>query len=95
MFQNVINQNQVEQEEIKPRKINFKELFKINDIVLYAIAFLVSMVNFNDISPFGLAIFAAACSNKIPVGILYVAVAPVSYTHLKHQRKNENNGRNK
>ena len=75
MFQNVINQNQVEQEEIKPRKINFKELFKINDIVLYAIAFLVSMVNFNDISPFGLAIFAAACSNKIPVGILYVAVA--------------------
>ena len=75
MFQNVINQNQVEQEEIKPRKINLKELFKINDIVLYAIAFLVSMVNFNDISPFGLAIFAAACSNKIPVGILYVAVA--------------------
>lgn len=75
MFQNVINQNQVEQEEIKPRKINFKELFKINDIVLYAISFLVSMVNFNDISPFGLAIFAAACSNKIPVGILYVAVA--------------------
>ena len=75
MFQNVINQNQVEQEEIKPRKINFKELFKINDIVLYAIAFLVSIVNFNDISPFGLAIFAAACSNKIPVGILYVAVA--------------------
>ncbi len=59
MFQNVINQNQDEQEEIKPRKINFKKLFKINDIVLYAIAFLVSMVSFNDISPFGLAIFAA------------------------------------
>ena len=48
---------------------------KINDIVLYCVAFLVSMVGFNkEIAPFGLAIFAAACSNKIPVGILGVAV---------------------
>lgn len=79
MFQNVINQNQIEQEDVKTRKIDFKKLLKINDIVLYAIAFLVSMVNFNDISPFGLAIFAAACSNKIPVGILYIAVAIGSF----------------
>lgn len=79
MFQNVINQNQIEQEDVKTRKIDFKKLLKINDIVLYAIAFLVSMVNFNDISPFGLAIFAAACSNKILVGILYIAVAIGSF----------------
>ena len=79
MFQNVINQNQIEQEDVKTRKIDFKKLLKINDIVLYAIAFLVSMVNFNDISPFGLAIFAAACSNKIPVGILYIAVVIGSF----------------
>ena len=79
MFQNVINQNQIEQEDVKTRKIDFKKLLKINDIVLYAIAFLVSMVKFNDISPFGLAIFAAACSNKIPVGILYIAVAIGSF----------------
>jgi len=33
------------------------------------------MVSFNgEFAPFGLAIFAAACSNRIPVGILYVAV---------------------
>ena len=75
MFQNVINDNtQDVQNEIK-RKIEIKNLFKINDIVLYAIAFLVSMVGFNkELAPFGLAIFAAACSNRIPVGILYIAV---------------------
>ncbi len=77
MFQNVMNKNQEEQqEETITRRINLKGLLKINDIVLYAIAFLASIVSFgNELSPFGLAIFAAACSNKIPVGILYIAVA--------------------
>ena len=74
MFQNINGKIQ-EEETIKTRKIDIKSLFKINDIVLYAIAFLTSMVSFNqDLSPYGLAIFAAACSNKIPVGILYIAV---------------------
>lgn len=74
MFQNINNKQ--EEYEIKPkRKIQIKNLFKINDIVLYALAFLMSMVSFNgELAPFGLAIFAAACSNRIPVGILYVAV---------------------
>ena len=75
MFQNVINQNIEEQEEKQTRKIDFKNLLKINNIVLYAIACLVSMVGFNkELAPFGLAIFAAVCSNKIPAGILYIAV---------------------
>ncbi len=74
MFQN-INNKTFEQEEKVKRKIDIKSLLKINDIVLYCVAFLVSMVGFNkEIAPFGLAIFAAACSNKIPVGILGVAV---------------------
>lgn len=75
MFQNVINQSQEEIENEPTRKIQIKNLFKINDIVLYAVAFLISMVGFNkELAPFGLAIFAAASSNRIPVGILYVAV---------------------
>lgn len=76
MFQNVINQTENDEENAQTRKIQFKNLFKINDIILYAIAFLTSMVTFNnEIAPFGLAIFAATCSNKIPAGILYIAVA--------------------
>ena len=75
MFQNINSKNQEEQEGQVTRKINIKNLLKVNDLVLYAIAFLVSMVSFNsEMAPFGLAIFAAACSNKIPVGILYIVV---------------------
>ena len=75
MFQNIVHKEIDEQEEKQIPKIEIKKLFKINDIILYAVAFLVSMVGFNkEFAPFGLAIFAAACSNKIPVGILYIAV---------------------
>ena len=75
MFQNIAHKEIDEQEEKQIPKIEIKKLFKINDIILYAVAFLVSMVGFNkEFAPFGLAIFAAACSNKIPVGILYIAV---------------------
>ena len=72
MFQNINSNKQEEKKDNLFKKIDIKNLFKINDIVLYAIAFLVSMVGFNkEFAPFGLAIFAAACSNRIPVGILY------------------------
>ncbi len=75
MFQNVIEDSVEKQENKEKRKIQIKNLFSINDIVLYAISFLVSMVGFNkEIAPFGLAIFAAVCSNRVPVGILYIAV---------------------
>lgn len=75
MFQNINNNKQEENKNKPKRKIQIKNLFKINDIFLYAIAFLISMVRFNgEFAPFGLAIFAAACSNRIPVGILYIAV---------------------
>lgn len=74
MFQN-ISGKQEEQEYKQKRKIEIKNLLKINDIVLYAMAFLMSMVGVcGEFAPFGLAIFAAACSNKIPVGILYFAI---------------------
>ena len=74
MFQNIIN-NEEQSEQNTNRKIQIKNLFKINDIILYAIAFLVSMVGIDkELAPFGLAIFAAACSNRIPVGILYIFI---------------------
>ena len=77
MFQNIIDEELEEQnEEINSnknkRKINFKELFSISDIVLYAISFMVSMVGFGkEFAPFSLSIFAATCSNGIPVGIVF------------------------
>jgi len=77
MFQNINNSEEDNNYEVNnTRKIDFKNLFTVNDIVLYAIAFMVSMVSFNgEFAPFGLAIFAAACSNRIPVGIVYIVVA--------------------
>ena len=37
---------------------------------------MISMVSFNgEFAPFGLAIFAAVCSNRIPLGIVYIATA--------------------
>ena len=74
MFQNIINSEEQSTQNIN-NKIQLKNLFKINDIVLYAIAFLVSMVGIdNELAPFGLAIFAATCSNRIPIGILYIFI---------------------
>lgn len=74
MFQN-INSNEEYTEE-NNIKLNLKNLFKSKDIFLYIISFMVSMVSFNgEWAPFGLAIFAACCSNRKPVGIIYILVA--------------------
>ena len=81
MFQNIIDEDIKDDESInkdngKRKIINAKNLFSISDFVLYAISFMVSMVSFNgEFAPFGLAIFAATCSNKIPAGIVYIATA--------------------
>lgn len=76
MFQNIADEDIKEQEEIKnkeKKKIDLKNLFSINDIVLYAISFMASMVGFgSEFAPFGLAIFAATCSNRIPAGIVFI-----------------------
>lgn len=78
MFQNIIDEEIKEDESLdtdkagKP-KINFKGLFSVSDFILYAISFMVSMVSFGgEFAPFGLAIFAAACSNKIPAGVIFI-----------------------
>ena len=78
MFQNIIDEEIKEEESFdtdkKKRVINLKGLFSVSDFVLYAISFMVSMVSFNgEFAPFGLAIFASVCSNRIPLGIVYIA----------------------
>lgn len=78
MFQNIIDEDvkeeNIDTENKKRRSINLKNLFSVSDFILYAVSFMVSMVSFNGkFGPFGLAIFASACSNRIPVGIVYIA----------------------
>lgn len=81
MFQNIIDEDIKEENdsldtENNSRKkwINLKGLFSVSDFVLYAISFMISMVSFGgEFAPFGLAIFAAVCSNRIPAGIVYIA----------------------
>ncbi|MCL2354668.1 MAG: hypothetical protein FWC68_02065 [Oscillospiraceae bacterium] len=51
-----------------------KDLFSVQQIILYSIACMASMVSFNgNIAPFGLAIFAAVCGSKMAAGVVYVA----------------------
>ena len=84
MFQNISkdlsdNQNEYNQERIKVNtKDVLKKLFAKQNIILYIVTFLISMVGFNANSylfsfvPFGLAIIAGALSNNRPIGIMYV-----------------------
>ena len=80
MFQNIINEiesdNQEEIKNKKPSKIKLilaSTLTKQN-IIMYIISFMLSMVSCGNenIAPFGLAMFAAICSNGIPMGIVYL-----------------------
>ena len=84
MFQNITrdsNDNtEFYDEEVK--KVNTKDvlkrLFAKQNIVLYIVTFMISMVGFDNNSlifslvPFGLAIIAAALSNDRPIGIMYM-----------------------
>jgi len=55
-----------------------KELFSIHNVVIYLIAFMVSMVGFSSqnlilsISPFAVSFLGAMLSNKKPIGIVYI-----------------------
>ena len=86
MFQNILkdftNQNnENEQEKIKNKKSIkeiLKNLFNIQNVILYTISFLISMVGFSSenlmlsISPFAISFLAAMLSNYSPVGIVYI-----------------------
>ena len=55
-------------------KNRFSELFSKQNIALYIITLMASTVSIGaeGVAPFGLAMFAAACSNTIPVGIVFI-----------------------
>lgn len=83
MFQNISRDYSQEQiEDVKFNKQeNIKEIlkkcFSKQNIILYIIASLLSVVGFGanqDIAPFGIAILVAALSNCIPIGILCILV---------------------
>lgn len=79
MFQNI--ENEIDTEELEEgefinknkKSVIFGKIFTKQNIILYIISFMMSTVSCgNNMAPFGLAMFAAICSNKIPVGIIYV-----------------------
>lgn len=83
MFQNIVNEIENEDtqkiENNNTKKNNkFKTIIKNaltkQNILMYIISFMLSMVSCGNenIAPFGLAMFAAICSNGIPMGIVYL-----------------------
>lgn len=71
MFQNIAQDYEdyeiqdVEQEKNNKNSIRIKQIFSIQNIILYVVSFLASIVSFEgEIFPFGLAIFAAACATR-------------------------------
>ncbi len=84
MFQNIARDNIDSENEYQENnkkvltKDVIKRLFAKQNIVLYTITFMISMVGFEgnslffSLAPFGLAIIAGALSNNRPIGIMYV-----------------------
>ena len=83
MFQNIKDlRNNEDVYDVDDKKVNakvvLKNLFAKENIVLYVVTFLISMVGISgnnllfSLSPFGLAIIAASLSNNRPIGIMYV-----------------------
>jgi stage II sporulation protein E len=77
MFQNIVKEETMDNENIEDkikRTYDIKSLFSVQNIILYAISCMVSMVSFNgEIAPFAFAMFASSCSSGIPAGIVYIA----------------------
>lgn len=80
MFQNIHGQADLEEEYNENFNNNnnriktfLKSSFTLQKVVLYVLSFAISTVSsINGIAPFGISIFAATLSNKIPALIVYV-----------------------
>lgn len=92
MFQNIVDEEKEENVSREDVKIDKKEsvknilkkLFTKQNILVYILAFMLSMVSgINGMAPFGLAIFAAAISNAIPTGIVYILTIIGTYIGFK------------
>ena len=95
MFQNIANDfSDNNKNHYKDVKLNNEEIgmflkraFSGQNIILYVISFMISMVSFGgDISlglaPFGLAILAATASSGIPISIVYIITLLGSFVGL-------------
>lgn len=84
MFQNIEknlpDENKQANEQTKQKTVRevIKNLFSIQNSILYTISFLISMVGFNSenlvlsLSPFAISFLAAMLSNYSPIGIVYI-----------------------
>ena len=79
MFQNINAEFEDEREYSEKKQSlvdRLKDAINLQNIVFCIMSFGASMIGFGEtISPFGLAILAASCSNKMPIGIVYLACA--------------------
>ena len=75
MFQNISDNEILEENDIKENRINllFKEMFKPINCFIYFITVLVSIVEIkNQVLPFGLAIVSACLGSTIPIFMVYI-----------------------
>ena len=74
IFQNIFNNSNIFYNNFILKNIN------VRLIILYIIAFFISMVGFsNELNPFAIAMLGAFCSLNIPVGILVLVSAIATY----------------
>ena len=85
MFQNIakdFNENKEVQEDVELNKESglkqtLKKCFSKQMVILYIVAFLLSMVSFSsnqELAPFGIAVLIAILSNCLPIGIVSIFV---------------------
>ena len=79
MFQNIADmgfQEELEEEKNSNIKYRLKQIFKIQNIIIYILTVLMSTLSVkNEIMPFGLAMVAACVGESIPIaGVFIMAI---------------------
>ena len=75
MFQNINSNSEEYSQKKASEKINISALFCKENVLLYLFGLMVSMVSFGGkLAPFGLAYFSACCSNRKPVGVIFLLI---------------------
>ena len=69
---NETNEEEIIEKQNKTKRI-LKQIFTMQNTFIYILTFMISKVGFGtDVLPFGIAIFAAACSNMVPSAAVFV-----------------------
>ena len=79
MFQNIAEetvQNVNENTEADSKIIKIlKELFKLNNIIIYVLTFFISMITVKDVYiPLGIAMVAACLGSTVPIFLVYISI---------------------